>query len=123
MIDFGLVVSVIAAVGAPALLATLWAYGDGSSSFLDDVTAPLLAGLAVGRLVTLALDDPSSIGSLSDMFGDPQWRGVLARRRRGRRRGRLAGVSDRDVTDAASGCAGTARVGRICRLRSDVRLS
>lgn len=82
MIDFGLVVSLMAAIGVPALLAVRWAYGDGSSSFLDDVTAPLLAGLAVGRLVTLALDDPSSIGSLSDMLvirsGVEFWPGAVA---------------------------------------------
>src|SRR3546814_1983408 len=44
VIDFGLVVSLIAAIGAPALLAARWSDGDESSSFLDDVTAPLLAG-------------------------------------------------------------------------------
>jgi len=82
VIDFGLVVSLIAAIGAPALLAARWAYGDERSSFLDDVTAPLLVGLAVGRLVTLALDDPNSIGSLSDMLvirsGVEFWPGVAA---------------------------------------------
>lgn len=82
MIDFGLVVSLIAAIGVPALLATSWTYGDGSSSFLDDVTGPLFAGLAAGRLVTLALDDPSSIGSLSDMLvvrsGVEFWPGFVA---------------------------------------------
>lgn len=82
MIDFGLVVSLIAAIGAPALLALRWAHGDGRSNFLDDVTAPLLVGLVVGRLVTLALDDPNSIGSLSDMLvirsGVEFWPGVAA---------------------------------------------
>lgn len=82
MIDFGLVVSLIAAIGAPALLAARWAYSKERSSFLDDVTAPLLVGLAVGRLVTLALDDPNSIGSVSDMLvirsGVEFWSGVAA---------------------------------------------
>lgn len=82
MIDFGLVVSLIAAIGAPALLAARWSDGDESSSFLDDVTAPLLAGLAVGRLATLVLDDPGSIGSMSDMLvirsGVEFWPGAAA---------------------------------------------
>lgn len=82
MIDFGLVVSLIVAIGVPALLAARWTSGGESSTFLDDVTAPLLVGVAVGRLVTLALDDPSSIGSLSDMLvirsGVEFWPGVAA---------------------------------------------
>lgn len=82
MIDFGLVVSLIAAIGAPALLTVRWGYGDGRSNFLDDVTVPLLVGLVVGRLVTLTLDDPNSIGSLSDMLvirsGVEFWPGVAA---------------------------------------------
>ncbi|QGG94172.1 hypothetical protein [Actinomarinicola tropica] len=83
MIDFGLVVSLIAAIGAPALLAIRWAsYDDWGSNFLDDVTVPLLVGLVTGRLVTLALDDPNSIGSLSDMLvirsGVEFWPGVAA---------------------------------------------
>lgn len=81
MIDFGLVVSLIAAIGAPALLAIRWgSYDDERSSFVDDVIAPLLLGLVVGRLVTLALDDPASIGRLSDMLvirsGVEFWPGV-----------------------------------------------
>jgi prolipoprotein diacylglyceryltransferase len=83
VIDFGLVVSLIAAIGAPALLAIRWASHEGwGSSFLDDVTVPLLVGLVTGRLVTLALDDPNSIGSLSDMLvirsGVEFWPGVAA---------------------------------------------
>ena len=83
MIDFGLVVSLIAAIGAPALLALRWASDDDwGSNFLDDVTVPLLVGLVAGRLVTLALDDPNSIGSLSDMLvirsGVEFWPGVAA---------------------------------------------
>jgi prolipoprotein diacylglyceryltransferase len=83
VIDFGLVVSLIAAIGAPALLAIRWAsHDDWGSSFLDDVTVPLLVGLMTGRLVTLALDDPNSIGSLSDMLvirsGVEFWPGVAA---------------------------------------------
>jgi len=83
VIDFGLVVSLIAAIGVPALLAIRWAsYDDWGSNFLDDVTVPLVVGLVAGRLVTLALDDPNSIGSLSDMLvirsGVEFWPGVAA---------------------------------------------
>jgi hypothetical protein len=82
VIDFGLVVSLLASIGAPALLAARWAYDDGTSRFLDDVTAPLLVGLVVGRVVSLALDDPNSIGTLSDMLvirsGVEFWPGAAA---------------------------------------------
>ena len=83
MIDFGLVVSLIVAIGPPALLAIRWTSDDDwGSNFLDDVTAPLLVGLVAGRLVTLALDDPNSIGSLSDMLvirsGVEFWPGAAA---------------------------------------------
>lgn len=82
MIDLGLVVSLVVAIGVPSLLAVPWAHGDGSSTLLDDVLAPLVVGVAVGRLVTLALDDPSSIGSLADMLvirsGVEFWPGVAA---------------------------------------------
>jgi len=50
--------------------------------FLDVAIGPAFAGLAVGRLVTLALDDPTSIGSISDMIiirsGVEFWPGVAA---------------------------------------------
>lgn len=83
MIDFGLVVSLIAAIGVPTLLARRWAPPvESGSTFLDDVTGPLVVGLVTGRLVTLALDDPNSIGSLSDMLvirsGVEFWPGLAA---------------------------------------------
>ena len=83
MIDFGLVASLIVAVGLPALLATRWRdTGEPGSNFLDDVIGPLAAGVVAGRLVTLSLDDPTSIGSLSDMVvirsGVEFWPGALA---------------------------------------------
>lgn len=83
MIDFGLVASLIVAIGLPALLADRWRdTGEPGSSFLDDVIGPLAAGVVAGRLVTLSLDDPTSIGSLSDMAvirsGVEFWPGALA---------------------------------------------
>lgn len=89
MIDFGLLVSVIIAFGVPSLLTWWWpldtapiaASGAEPLGFLDVAVGPAFAGLAVGRLVTLALDDPNSLGSLSDMLiirsGVEFWPGVI----------------------------------------------
>ncbi|MFQ5557467.1 MAG: hypothetical protein ACE5GB_08190 [Acidimicrobiales bacterium] len=84
MIDYGLLVSLIIAFGGPALLGNWWLVTgrDEPVGFLDVAVGPAFAGLAVGRLTTLALDDPSSIGSLSDMLiirsGVEFWPGVAA---------------------------------------------
>ena len=84
MIDYGLLISVIIAFGLPSLIGTWWTVTgrDGPVGFLDVAVGPAFAGLAVGRLTTLALDDPSSIGSLSDMLiirsGVEFWTGVAA---------------------------------------------
>lgn len=69
MIDFGLVASLMMALGVPALVAHRWvSNGDSGMRFIDGVVGPLAIGLATGRLVTLALDDPNSLGSMSDML-------------------------------------------------------
>ena len=84
MIDYGLVTSLILAFGIPSLLGSWWTISsnDGTIGFLDVATGPALVDLAVGRLTTLALDDPASIGSLSDMViirsGVEFWPGVAA---------------------------------------------
>lgn len=84
MIDYGLLVSMIIAFGVPALVGNWWVVTgrDGSVGFLDVAVGPAFAGLAVGRLTTLALDDPNSIGSISDMLiirsGVEFWPGVAA---------------------------------------------
>ena len=84
MIDYGLVVSLIAAFGIPALLADRWALTTYTepTTFVDAVLPLAFAGLVVGRLTTLALDDPSSIGSISDMLvirsGVEFWPAVIA---------------------------------------------
>ncbi len=70
MIDFGLLMSVIVALAIPSAVARRWplrTFGE-DASVLDVFIVPATAGLLVGRLVTLALDDPGSIGSLSDML-------------------------------------------------------
>lgn len=88
MIDYGLLVSTIVAFGVPSLLVWWWPLeaapappaSDEPPGFLDIAVGPAFAGLAVGRLTTLALDDPNSIGSLSDMLiirsGVEFWPGV-----------------------------------------------
>lgn len=82
MIDYGLLISIIIAFGLPSLVVYRWALTIDRESvgFLDVVLAPAAAGLVVGRLVTLALDDPNSIGSVTDMIiirsGVEFWPGV-----------------------------------------------
>lgn len=82
MIDFGLLVSMVIGFGAPSLVALRWPLTghDDSVSFFDLALVPALLGLAVGRLAALALDDPTSLGSLSDMViirsGVEFWPGV-----------------------------------------------
>jgi hypothetical protein len=84
MIDYGLAVSIVIAVGLPALLGNWWLLTgiDEPVDFLDVAVLPAFAGIAVGRLTTLALDDPNSIGSISDMLiirsGVEFWPGVVA---------------------------------------------
>ena len=84
MIDYGLLMSMIVGFGVPTLLANWWPLStyEEPVGFLDVALAPAFAGLAVGRLTTLALDDPSSIGSVSDMLiirsGVEFWPGVAA---------------------------------------------
>lgn len=84
MIDFGLLVSVIAALGVPALLSRFWSVSSlaPETTVVDAFLLPAAVGLVVGRLVTLAIDDPGSIGSVSDMLvirsGVEFWPGVAA---------------------------------------------
>jgi len=82
VIDYGLLASMIIAFGIPSLVCSWWTVSgrDGPVGFLDLALGPTFAGLAVGRITTLALDDPSSIGSISDMLiirsGVEFWPGV-----------------------------------------------
>ncbi len=84
MIDFGLLASLIVAFGVPSLVASWWTIrsSTGPIGFLDVAFGPAFAGVAVARLTTLALDDPASIGSISDMLiirsGVEFWPGVVA---------------------------------------------
>ena len=86
MIDYGLLVSVMIGFGLPSALSWRWGIDqrvapDGAS-FVDLALGPAAAAVVVGRLTTLVLDDPNSIGSLSDMLiirsGVEFWPGVGA---------------------------------------------
>lgn len=83
MIDYGLLMSMIVGFGVPSLLIHRWPLSTFDvSGFFDAAIGPAAAGLVVGRLTALAIDDPNSIGSVSDMIiirsGVEFWPGVLA---------------------------------------------
>lgn len=84
MIDVGLLLTMIVAVGVPSLVARWWPLTtfDGPVGFLDVAIWPGMVGLGVGRLVAVALDGPGSLGSLSDLLiirsGVEFWPGVAA---------------------------------------------
>jgi len=70
VIDYGLLMSVIVAWAASSFA---WRVHppdtfDSMVSALDVLLVPGFVGLVVGRLSTLALDDPRAIGSISDMI-------------------------------------------------------
>ena len=69
MIDVGLLVSMVAAVGVPMLVQRWWPLRtvDGVS-VLDLVVVPAVVGLVVGRLVAVALDAPGSLTRIGDLM-------------------------------------------------------
>ena len=82
MIDFGLLVSMIVAIGVPSLVARRWplrTYQPGMG-VIDVAVGPAMVGLAVGRAVAVLLNDPSSLGRLTDLLiirsGVEFWPGV-----------------------------------------------
>ena len=84
MIDFGLLASMIIAVGLPSLVVRWWplrTYSD-DVGVLDIALGPGFVALGVGRLTALILDDPQSIGRVADMLiirsGVEFWPGVIA---------------------------------------------
>lgn len=70
MIDYGLLMSVIVTLAASSLAMRLRPPRTYNSpvSALDIMLLPGLVGLVVGRLSTLAIDDPRAIGQVSDML-------------------------------------------------------
>lgn len=84
MIDVGLLVSMIVAMGLPTFVGRWWPLTtfDEPVNFLDAAIGPAFAGLSVGRLVAVGIDGPSSLGRLSDLLivrsGVEFWPGVAA---------------------------------------------
>jgi hypothetical protein len=83
MLDIGMIVSG-AVVALVVVLADRWR-GDTSDhdmSVLDRLYMPLLGGVVVGRLIALALDDPTSLGAIRSILvirgGVEFWPGVAA---------------------------------------------
>ena len=70
MIDYGLLMSIIVALAASSFAMRMRPPTTFASpvSALDVMLVPGLVGLVVGRLTTLAIDDPRAIGQLSDML-------------------------------------------------------
>lgn len=84
MIDYGLLVGLIAAFAVPATVARRWRLEtfDPPVGFVDAVLGPATVSLIVGRLSALALDDPRSLTKVADLLvirsGVEFWPGVAA---------------------------------------------
>ncbi len=84
MRDYGLLASVVVAFAVPALLAGRWPLRsfDPPIGFVDAGIGPAVAGLAVGRLMTLVIDDRRALGRVADMLiirsGVEFWPAVVA---------------------------------------------
>ena len=84
MIDYGLLLSVLVALSVPALVVRWWPFitYEEPVGFVDVAIWPAAIGVIVGRLVTLAIDDPASMFTLSDFVivrsGVEFWPAVVA---------------------------------------------
>ncbi len=82
MIDVGLMATIAVMLTIPAVFIRPWPPGSLRSGVLDTSLAALFAGVVVGRLTSLAFDDPGSLTSLSDVLiirsGVEFWPGVIA---------------------------------------------
>lgn len=83
MIDWGLLLSFVAMLAVPAAVARLWTPTSlMGASLLEVATAPLVAGLLIGRAWAMALDNPSGLTRLGDVLvirsGVELWPGVFA---------------------------------------------
>jgi hypothetical protein len=84
VIDVGLLLTMVVALGLPAVIARWWQLStvDNSAGFFDVAIAPAFAGLAAGRLVAVTIDDPTALSSVSDLLivrsGVEFWPGVAA---------------------------------------------
>lgn len=82
MSDIGLLVSIVFVLVVPSVFVPLWPPGSVAAGVLDVAGGALAIGLVVGRLTAVALDDPGSLTSLSDLLiirsGVEFWPGVAA---------------------------------------------
>ena len=82
MIDVGLLATIVIVLIVPSVFVPAWPTSAAPSGVFDLSIGALLVGLAVGRLAALALDDPGSLTSVSDLLivrsGVEFWPGVAA---------------------------------------------
>ncbi len=82
MIDIGLLASIAIVLIVPAVFVPPWPSSAAAPGLIDIAGGALLIGLLIGRLTALALDDPGSLTSLSDLLvirsGVEFWAGVTA---------------------------------------------
>ncbi len=82
MIDIGLLASIAIVLMVPTIFLRPWPPHVVAGGVFDVSFGALFIGLAVGRLTALAIDDPGSLTSLSDVMiirsGVEFWPGVLA---------------------------------------------
>ncbi len=80
MIDVGLLATIVIVLIVPSVFVRPWPASAAASGVIDVSTGALFVGLAVGRLTAVALDDPGSLTSLSDLMiirsGVEFWPGV-----------------------------------------------
>lgn len=82
MIDVGLLASMAVVLIVPSVFVRAWPESAAMSGLIDISGGALLMGVAVGRLAAVAIDDPGSLTSLSDLLiirsGVEFWPGVAA---------------------------------------------
>ncbi len=82
MIDVGLLASIAIVLTVPAIFLAPWPASAANAGILDVTLGALFIGLAVGRVTALAIDDPGSLSSVSDLLiirsGVEFWPGVIA---------------------------------------------
>ena len=82
MIDIGLLASMAVVLIVPSVFVRAWPDSAVATGLIDTTSGALLFGVAVGRLAAVAIDDPGSLTSLSDLLivrsGVEFWPGVAA---------------------------------------------
>ena len=82
MIDVGLLATIVIVLIVSTVFVSPWPTSAAESGVIDVAIGALFVGLAVGRLTAVALDDPGSLTSISDLMiirsGVEFWPGVAA---------------------------------------------